>query len=350
MDNTVNPVGRWAIIGALLITALMIAYYLFSGNGTVAFGMSVIALALAAFVYLFYARLNSVQRSGYMALLFVILIALLLPFLFLNSAQSNAQAAKAQYDSQLSYAAGKYITYCSQCHGLLGQGLTGAQLVNNKDLEKINVQAVITTGIVDSSSPATYLMPAWGDQYGGPFNADDIAAMTNFVQSWDPVLTVKNNVPDPNLNGFSLIFAQLTTPTQQADYLTQQAQAAQVAAGHLPDPPADLTALKQVTVPIVADPNLTHGASWNFLYTSATVTTPTRVITVKAGTQVRWMNTSGLAHSIYSGTPGNNTNVFSFALVSNGTTTSYVTLNTPGTYNYYCSFHPAMIAQIVVVP
>lgn len=348
MDNTVNPVGRWTIIGALAVTALMIVYYLFTGNGTVAFGMSVVALAIAAFLYLFYARINTVQRTGYMSLLFVILIALLLPFFFLNEARSNAAAGAAQYNNQLNFAASKYITYCSTCHGLLGQGISGAQLQGNKALEKLNVAAIITAGIPNNTDPSQYLMPAWGDQNGGPFNADDIAAMTAFVQSWDPVLQAKNNTPT-NVNGFDLIFSQLT-PTQQADYMQQKATQAQIAAGNLPDTPADLTALKQVTVPIAADPNATNGASWNFLYTDAKITQPTRVITVKVGTQVRWDNKSGVAHSVFSGTPGNNTGTWAFQLVNNGTMTDYVTLTTPGKYNYYCSFHTAMVAQIIVTP
>ncbi len=349
MGSNVHPVARWSLIAALGIAVLMVVYYIAtqgSGNsGQIAFGMAVVALATAAFIYLFYSRMNTVQRTGNMALFFVVLVALLLPFFFLSASKTNADAAKVQYDKQLSYAAGKYVTYCSTCHGLLGQGLSGPKLQGNKALEKLNIAAIITGGIPDNADPSQYLMPAWSDQNGGPFNADDIAAMTAFVESWDPVLQVKNNVPTTT-NGFDLIFAQLDPATQKT-YLAQKA-----AANGPADAPIDLTALKTVTIPIVKDPNSTNGVSWNFLYPVPNGA-PTRVIKVKSGTVVQWQNESGLAHSVYSGTPGSNTNYFAIPIVNDGTTTVAVTMPTvtkETVVSYYCSFHPAMVAEILVEP
>lgn len=348
MRNAANSVGRWAVIGALGISALMIIYYLAGGNGQVAFGMAVISLVIATFLYLFYARMNTVQRTGDMALLLVILIALLLPFFFLASSRTNAEAAQAQYVNQLKYAAGKYATYCASCHGLLGQGISGPALQGNKDLEKININAVITAGIYNQSDPSQYVMPAWSENYGGPFNDDDINALTAFVQSWDPVLNAKNNTPT-NDNGFNFVESTLTAD-QQPTYAAQATSiAVSLANGGGPtDTPADLTAMTAVTIPIVADPANTNGASWNFLYPLPNGTS-TRVVKIKVGTTVTWNNKSGQAHSIISGKPGLNTGLFDIPLISDGTQQTF-TFTQAGTVNYYCGFHPAMIAQIQVEP
>lgn len=348
MEANVHPIARWSLVGALALAVLMVIYYLTDPqhNGQVAFGIAVIGLTVAAFIYTIYARINTVQRTGSMALLMVIVIAILLPFFFLGQTKASNDAVKMTYENQLSYAAGKYATYCSQCHGLLGQGLAGPKLNGNTDLEKVNVQAIISAGIPDNANPATYLMPAWSDQNGGPFNVDDINALTAFVQSWDPVLRTKNGVPS-NLNGFDLVFAQLDA-AGKLEYNKQKLAAQNT------DQPVDLTAMKSVIVPIMNDPSNTGGIGWNFLYPVPNAT-PSRKIKVKSGATVAWDNMSSIVHSVFSyqSTQSNHTGLIAFDIVQPGTTTKTVTMPTvtqETVITYYCSFHPAMLAQIIVEP
>ena len=66
-------------------------------------------------------------------------------------------------------------------------------------------------------------------------------------------------------------------------------------------------------------------------------------LTVPKGTAVVWVNSDSVKHTIVSdaGTEINS------AALSKGQTYSH-TFNTAGTYNYYCSLHPAMIGKIII--
>jgi plastocyanin/mono/diheme cytochrome c family protein len=355
MNGAANPVGRWALVGALVVCVLMILYYAaFGGTGYVAFGVAAISIVVAAFLYLFYARINGVQRSGYAALFFVILIALLLPFFFLAIPQVDANATRKQYDSTLYYAAGKFATYCSQCHGLLGQGISGPPLnvarapsaARNLDNLTINdITRIITAGVPVDINPANvtnYDMPAWGNQYLGPFNADDINAMVALVTSSDPVLRAKNNAPD-NTNGFDLIYNQLT-PDQQALWRQQLANLS-LPAGT----PIDLTNMTTVMMPIINTSSNSSG--FNFDYTTTTgIVSP--VIKVKAGTKIVWVNQSTVAHTVQSGSPisGPTSTFASPGLINPGATFEWTANAPPGNYPYFCTVHPAMQGEIIIVP
>jgi plastocyanin/mono/diheme cytochrome c family protein len=357
MGTSANPIGRYAIIASLIITALMIVYYFAGGgDGRVAFGISAISLSVAAFLYLVYARLNTVARTGYMSLLFAILVALMLPYFFLSQTKVNADRSAQTYNTQLHYAAGLYTTYCSQCHGLLGQGINAPQL-NNLLKQQLNgntqlstftstdINRIITAGIPDSTNPTTYLMPQWGQDYNGPLNADDVNALVALISSGDSTLRGKAGVPPQyaTVDGFNYIPLFLTTDALKTAYNNQLG-----ALGKPKDTPIDLTAMTNVTMPIVntpADPTV----SWKFLYTDAASGQTSRAIQIKVGTTVTWNNTSSVAHSIHSGTPGHDSGLFVDPLINPGATYSFK-FTQPGEVLYYCSFHLAMIGIIEVVP
>ena len=73
----------------------------------------------------------------------------------------------------------------------------------------------------------------------------------------------------------------------------------------------------------------------NFLYMPATVT-------VRVGDTVTWINTDRAPHTVDSDNSG-----FNSGNMSQGATFSYVA-TTPGTYTYYCVYHPFMRATLVV--
>ncbi len=357
MGTSANPIGRYAIIAALIITALMIVYYAaFGGDGTIAFGISVISLSVAAFLFLVYARMNTVQRTGYLSLLFLILIGLMLPFFFLAQAKVTADRTATTYNTQLHYAAGLYTTYCSQCHGLLGQGINAPQLNNLlKQQQNGNTQLsaftstdltrIITAGIPDATNPVIYLMPQWGQDYGGPLNADDVNALVSLISSGDLTLRGKAGVPPQyaTVDGFDYIPLFLTTDALKTAYANQLG-----ALGKPKDTPIDLTAMTSVTMPIVNTPS-DPTVSWKFLYTDAASGQTSRAIKIKVGTKVTWDNQSSVAHSIHSGTPGHDSGLFVDPLINSGATYSF-TFTQPGEVLYYCSFHVAMVGIIEVVP
>ena len=73
-------------------------------------------------------------------------------------------------------------------------------------------------------------------------------------------------------------------------------------------------------------------------------------ITVEAGTTIRFENLDKINHTVTAGTRENPTpEVFDHTLEDAGATYE-LTLDEPGTYEYFCSFHPGegMTGEIVV--
>jgi plastocyanin/mono/diheme cytochrome c family protein len=351
MRNSANHVGSWAWVGAAALIALMIAYRVAGGDTKIAVGMSIIAVVTAMLISLAYSRTNAVQRTGLLALAITIVIALMLPIFLVTYAQKNTNSADQQYDQKLHYAAGLFATYCATCHGLLGQGINGPQLNSSlkghesKALDNFTAddfRRIITGGIPDSTNPLQYLMPQWGQVYGGPLNEDDVQSLINLIMSSDGVNRQKNSAPEAT-NGFDYVYAALTSPTQTAQYNQQ------LGALNAPkDAPIDLTAQSSVTVPIVNTP-ADATAQWNFLYTDPTTSKTSRAIKIKAGTTVTWKNESSVAHSIFPGTPSAQTTDFEADQLIAVSGTYQIKFDKPGTYQYFCSFHPAMQAEVVVV-
>lgn len=78
-------------------------------------------------------------------------------------------------------------------------------------------------------------------------------------------------------------------------------------------------------------------------------------VEVPAGTTVRWTNEDMFAHTVTSGEPGDPTDRFDGELgeldnVNAAGTTFEHAFTEPGTYSYFCRFHPKMRADVVVVP
>lgn len=64
------------------------------------------------------------------------------------------------------------------------------------------------------------------------------------------------------------------------------------------------------------------------------------VITIKAGDAVRWTNRDNVPHTATSGT-------FDTGALAKGQS-EQITFDKPGTYEYGCTFHPSMRAQVIV--
>jgi len=65
-------------------------------------------------------------------------------------------------------------------------------------------------------------------------------------------------------------------------------------------------------------------------------------ISVAAGTTITWTNKDAIAHTVTS-----STNLFDSGSLSSGGTYTFTFANA-GTYSYYCSFHPSMVAKVIV--
>ncbi len=81
---------------------------------------------------------------------------------------------------------------------------------------------------------------------------------------------------------------------------------------------------------------VTHMNMQNFAYQTSN-------IQVRAGTTVTWTNQDNVPHSVTF-----KNGMKDSGLMYQGQSFSY-TFNTPGTYQYYCTVHPNMVATVTVV-
>ena len=69
---------------------------------------------------------------------------------------------------------------------------------------------------------------------------------------------------------------------------------------------------------------------------------------VAVGTTVTWTNNDATLHTVYSGSPTQDSGkLFQSPFMAKGKTFTH-TFDTAGTFDYYCTLHPFMIGQIVV--
>ncbi len=69
--------------------------------------------------------------------------------------------------------------------------------------------------------------------------------------------------------------------------------------------------------------------------------------TISAGTTITWTNNDNVAHTVTSGTPGSPDGIFDSGSMAPGESFQF-TFTQAGNFNYFCSIHTAMTAQVTV--
>lgn len=72
---------------------------------------------------------------------------------------------------------------CASCHGTGGLGVSAPALNSQEFLASITDQQM--RGIIQGGIPGT-AMPAWWNEYGGPFTDQQVRSIVAFVRSWEP--------------------------------------------------------------------------------------------------------------------------------------------------------------------
>jgi plastocyanin/mono/diheme cytochrome c family protein len=345
MGRTSNPGSlavTFAVALAILLVLLSVTNVLSDGLG---YKLAAVAVVVAALIYIFYARANNVEKTGYGSLVFIVAVALIIPALMITQQQQQVTATQNQYNLTLQRGAALYGQYCASCHGFQGQGIGGPKLNNNPIVNKFtndDLTRIISGGIPgDPAVPNVLAMPSWSNRFGGPLTDDDISYLVALIRSSDPTYRATNNLGD--VNGFSYVLMSLTNPTQIAEYHLEQKGGSKPAATTF----VDLTSQKTVKIDAIDTPN------GSFTYGWQAVGTQTANIIIKAGTTVTWSNSSATIHNVYQGAGGTATNKFppSGLIQPNVASSDYsYTFNTPGEYPFYCQIHPAMIGWITVMP
>ncbi|HLZ21184.1 MAG TPA: c-type cytochrome [Ktedonobacterales bacterium] len=358
MGNNRNPGFLFVVGGVALAVIFALLGFTSVLEGRIAYGLMALCLVTAALVYTFYSRTNVVEKTGYGALIFIIAIAFIIPFLLVNQQQQQAGAANDQYKLTLQRGATLFGQYCASCHGFLGQGLAGPQLNNNPAVNKLtndDITRVISAGVPANFTDLTSTklqMPAWSDRYGGSLTDADISYLVALIRSSDPAYRTTNKLE--NINGFSYVLATLSNPTQIAEFHTE---ATAVASGSKKPAASTFTDLtKQTTVEIQAQDTTGNSSGYGWFAVGATPQAnagDNANITIKVGTVVTWSNKlSHAPHSVVEGVPPSIGKDFGDAtkLLMPGTADVYTfTFTKPGDYPFYCGVHPGMIGWITVV-
>ncbi len=327
--------------------------------GQAAIGIVVVLVVVGALLYVFYTRTNAVEKTGFSALIMLAVVSLLIPVFWIMESNSQEMYKLRQHTTDVGRGAALFAQYCFQCHGINGQGLTGPKLNGNPAVNKLtdaDVIRIISGGIADTADPSKLLMPAWLEDYGGPLTQIDIQYLFALIRSADPDFLTKNGFPTgKGSNGFDLVpgIIQASNPTA---YQTAVAQATAAAGVGQFGTPVDATKSTAVTINIVLPPS---GATC-----TPACYAPTNV-KVKVGTTITWINKSTTPHTVTAmvgESPSAETpapQIFDSGtskLILPGQSFTYkVTLaaynfNKDHALLYYCQIHPAMVAELTIVP
>lgn len=324
-----------------------------------AVGIVVLLITVGALIYIVYSRTNAVEKTGYGALIMLAIVSLMIPVFWIMETNGQTQAKLTQQNNNVAQGAKLYAQYCFSCHGMNGQGGSGPKLNGNSavnSLSDTDLLRIIKAGIPNSSDPSKFMMPAWGDQFGGPLSDPQVQYLFALIRSADPAYLQKNGLPSgANANGFTQVPNDLQQ-SQPSAYQTAVAQATAGAGTGQFGAAVDDTGKTEVTIDIIEPP---AGA------TCSPSCFGTMNVKVKVGTKITWVNKSSAPHTVTAikGTnpaaPVPDPSLFDSGVANliapNGT---YSVTITQAMYNaqkdhtviYYCQIHPSMLAMLTIVP
>lgn len=323
-----------------------------------AVGIIVLLITVGALIYMVYSRTNAVEKTGYGALIMLSIVSLMIPVFWIMSNNGQTQAKLSQQNNDVAQGAKLYAQYCFTCHGLNGQGGAGPKLNGNSavnSLSDTDLLRIIKAGIPDANDPSKFMMPAWGDQFGGPLSDPQIQYLFALIRSADPAYLQKNGLPGgSNANGFTQVPNDLQQ-SQPGAYQTAVAQATSGAGAGQFGAAVDDTGKTEVTIDIVNPPAGSTCSPGCF---------GTPNVKVKVGTKITWVNKNSAPHTVTAiqGTnpaaPVPAPNIFdsgiSTLIAPNGTFSITVTqamynAQKDHTVIYYCQIHPSMVAMLTIV-
>ncbi len=100
-----------------------------------AIGIIVVLIVVGALLYIFYSRTNSVEKTGFGALMMLAVVSLMIPVFWITESNAQAISKLQQHTTDVSRGAALFSQYCQQCHGINGQGLIGPKLNGNPDCQ-----------------------------------------------------------------------------------------------------------------------------------------------------------------------------------------------------------------------
>ncbi len=109
-----------------------------------AIGIVVALIVVGALLYIFYSRTNSVEKTGFGALMMLAVVSLMIPVFWITESNAQAISKLQQHTTDVSRGAALFAQYCQQCHGINGQGLIGPKLNGNPAVNKLTDADILT--------------------------------------------------------------------------------------------------------------------------------------------------------------------------------------------------------------
>jgi mono/diheme cytochrome c family protein len=129
------------------------------------------------------AVLRSTRRWQLAGVWVFLVLVLSFPIYKATEGTRRADALASQQSAQVHAGAQLWGLNCATCHGPQGQGVSAPALNSQQFLGGVTDLQI--KGIVEGGIPGTE-MPAWLDEYGGPFTHQQIAAVVTYLRSWQP--------------------------------------------------------------------------------------------------------------------------------------------------------------------
>jgi cbb3-type cytochrome c oxidase subunit III len=136
-------------------------------------------------------------------------------FVAINETDRRAEFKDAFEARSIERGAALFTEYCTECHGLHGQGIEGvaptlnSQYFFNDRLKEIGYQGTLEAYItltvrggrpVKSAASYPREMPTWSVDYGGPLRNDQIGNIVDYIMNWQeaaPALPPPGAEPTP---------------------------------------------------------------------------------------------------------------------------------------------------------
>lgn len=130
---------------------------------------------------------DGLNYDGWISVGLFFSVAILVGLSIYGYAEPVRQAAvRAEFTAErVERGAHLYAENCTRCHGDRGEGERGVgpPLNTAEYLEEANDQSIFDT--ITDGRPNT-AMPAWGQDNGGPFTAEEVKDLVAFIRAWEP--------------------------------------------------------------------------------------------------------------------------------------------------------------------
>ncbi|GCE49454.1 hypothetical protein EI42_02564 [Thermosporothrix hazakensis] len=329
--------------------------------GQAAVGFIVLLVVTGGLLYILYSRTNAVQKTGYGSLIMLAIVSMMIPVFWIMQNQKQAEAQHKLQAYAIEQGLNTYVKVCTdQCYAIDKDNKLIFTRYLGYDIKELNqmaddkLKSIISAGSYNPKAPhqpANFNAVPRRDTFGGQLRAIDVDYLFALIRSDDPAYVKKEGwTGEAAHSGFDQLvdYLQANSPSlyNQAVTLGKNGQFGEA---------VDKTNEKELTIHIKGPGSVQvcTSASGCFEYAN---------VKVKVGTKITWVNEDKVIHTATAIDPSNLAqptklaNGFDSGNLTTGQSFSWTV--TEEAYNldkenhrvvYYCSVHPDMQAQLVIV-